>query len=214
MTTVFKIWILRDITEKKDDLLEQLNKDRKAAKTPLPSFESFDQMVREFSRDLGVLGEKLYNDFLSGSTSGHLEFYDLVTGNLIFRSENPVETLKWVNLPMGIETPNDYKPKIVIEGRAATKYDLYPINCTESLSEMIKTSLEFEEAISKHAKSKQHYDSVVHGLQIYVNRRLVDLNRITVAKDEGQKIEEALKVEGKEKEEKEKEKTKNEKKEK
>lgn len=195
---VFKIWALKKIVDEKEHLLEVVNADRVMAK--IPSYPDFDMMLREAVRDIAVGGEKLYNDYLSGANGGFLEFYDWITGTLRFRSEQPVEKLRWVNLPLGTDDFKSYKPAVKIEGKGEIEYVLVAVHTTQGLAESLKTAFEYEEAVSRHAGMALTYLSISHALQIYINRRLNDIYRVMTARIEGKKVEEELKVEGKEKE--------------
>ena len=192
----FKIWILKKINDASELMLEEVNIDRK--RIGQYPFSAFDQMLREFTRDIAVTGDKVYNDYLTGITGGYLEFSDWMTGVRIYRSDQPVDTLKWVNLPLGINEHKSLKPKMKVEGKADIEYVLVAVHVTESLVEMLKTAFEFEESVSRHAGIKSTYLNITHALQVYLNRRLNDIYKIIMARIEGKRAEEELKVEGKE----------------
>ena len=193
---VVKLWLLKKVKDASGQMLEEVNADRK--RIQMYPFSSFDQMVREFTSDVAVTGDKLYNDYLMGITGGHLEFSDWITGVRVYRSDKPVDTLKWVNLPLGIDEYEHLKPKVKIEGKPDAEYVLIAVHVTQSLVEMLKTAFEFEESVSRHAGIKLTYLNINHALQVYLNRRLNDIYRLIASRMESRMVEEELKVEGKE----------------
>ena len=193
---VFKIFLLDKVKGAAEQMLEGVNIDRK--KLNAYPFQGFDQMLREFVSDVAVTGDKYYNDYLSGVTGGHLEFYDWITGQLRYRSEQPVKTLKWVNLPLGIDDYESIKPQMKIVGKDSEPSFLAAVHVTGALAEKLKTAFEFEEAVSRHAGIALTYLSVNHALQVYLNRKLNEIFRVIAARHEVKKAEEELKVEGKE----------------